>query len=109
MDPMVHLSRVERTALVVVAVIGAAGLNGVFLYVLLARPDLMRHAMKDPLAWTLMAEALLVTAVLGWWLARRRRRRPGGLWFIALSLLGGLGFSVPIMLLANDRDRRRGV
>jgi hypothetical protein len=95
--------------LLVVAVVGAVGLNGAFLYVLLARPDLFRVALADPIAWTLMIEALLVTAVFGWWLARKRRRRPGGLWFVVLSLLGGLAFSLPFVILAADRDRRKAL
>lgn len=99
----------ERTMLLVVAILGAVGLNGVFLYVLLARPELWQAALADPIAWVLMIEALLVTGVFGWWLARKRRQRPGGLWFIVLSLLGGLAFSLPFVILAADRDRRKSL
>jgi hypothetical protein len=99
----------ERTILLVVAVLGAFGLNGVFLYVLLARPDLLQAALRDPIAWVLMIEAFLVTGVFGWWLARKRRQRPGGVVFILLSLLGGIAFSLPLVILAADRDRRRSL
>ena len=99
----------ERMVLRVIAILGALGLNGVFLYVLLARPELWRAALQDPIAWVLMIEALLVTGVFGWWLARKKRQRPGGLWFVVLSLLGGLAFSLPFVILAADRDRRRSL
>ena len=103
------LSGNERAALLFIAILGAVGLNGVFLVVLLGRPDLWRAALADPIAWVLMIEALLVTGVFGWWLARKRRRRPGGLWFVVLSLLGGLAFSLPFVILAADRDRRKAL
>jgi hypothetical protein len=103
------LNQGERMMLLIVAILGAVGLNGVFLYVLLARPELWQAALQDPIAWVLMIEALLVTGVFGWWLARKRRQRPGGLWFVVASLLGGLAFSLPFVILAADRDRRRSL
>lgn len=109
MAPTGPLGSGERAMLLAVAIVGAVILNGTFLYVLLARPDLLRAALADPIAWVLMAEALLVTAVFGWWLARKQRRRPGGIWFVVLSLLGGLAFSLPFVILAADRDRRNAL
>ena len=103
------LRKEERMMLLVIAILGAVGLNGVFVVVLLGRPDLWRAALQDPIAWVLMIEALLVTGVFGWWLWRKGRRRPGGLWFIVLSLLGGLAFSLPFVILAADRDRRNSL
>jgi len=93
----------ERAMLAVLAAAGALGLNGVFLYVVFARRDLLELALRDPLAWTLMVEALLVTGLLAWWFARTRRSRLGWGWFVVLSLAGGLAFSIPVVLLLADR------
>ena len=92
-----------RAVLVITAIAGVAGLNGVFLYVVFARRDLLERALGDPIAWVLMVEALIVTGVLAWLLARWRRNRLGAGWFVVLSLLGGLAFSIPVVLLASDR------
>jgi len=104
-----RLGSAARAVLAIIAIAGVAGLNGVFLYVVFARRDLLERALGDPIAWVLMIEALVVTGVLAWVLARWRRNRLGPGWFVLLSLLGGLAFSIPIVLLMSDgREERRG-
>ena len=98
-----RLSRGARLALAVVALIGGVGLNGVFYYVVFADRILLRLALQDPLAWALMIEALIVTGLLAWVFARWQRNRLGWGWFVMLSLLGGLAFSIPLVLLVSDR------
>src|SRR5574339_1012255 len=83
----------ERFVLVVIAAVGGLGLNGVFLYVVFVRRDLLDLALGDPVAWALMVEALMVTGLLAWVFARRAIGRLGALWFVVLSLAGGLAFS----------------
>src|SRR5262245_38039541 len=104
-----RLGRGARAVLTTTALAGVAGLNGVFLYVVFARRDLLERALGDPIAWVLMIEALAVTGLLAWAFARWRRNRLGWGWFVVLSLLGGLAFSIPIVLLMSDgREERRG-
>jgi hypothetical protein len=98
-----RLSRGERLALTVLAVIGGVGLNGVFLYVVFARRDLLERALGDPIAWALMVEALLVTGLLAWAFVRLLGSRLAWGWFVVLSLAGGLAFSIPVALLVTDR------
>jgi len=95
------LSARERLALAATATCGGLLLNGWFLYALLARPDLRALALRDPVAWALLGDALLVTGVLAWALTRWGVHRLGPRWFWALSLAGGLGFSVPFVLLVS--------
>jgi hypothetical protein len=96
------LGRGERAALARVAIPGGAGLNGVFLYAVFARRDLLVRALGDPLAWALLLEPLVVTVVLAWRFARWRRNRLGWGWFVALSRLGGLALAIPVVLLVSD-------
>jgi hypothetical protein len=103
MDSETRLSRGERLALVALAIVGGAGLNGVFLYVVFARPDLLERALGDPIAWALMIEALLVTGLLAWTFVRLRGSRLAWGWFVVLSLAGGLAFGIPVALLVGDR------
>ena len=103
MSTVVVRSPGERAALIVIAAIGALGLNGVFLYVV-ANAALRERALGDPLAWALMIEALIVTGLLAWAFARRAIGRIGAGWFWVLSLLGGLAFSVPIAFLSGAKE-----
>ena len=97
-------SQGERILLIAIAILGAIGLNGVFLMVVL-REESRRLALSDPLAWALMIEALVVTGLLAWAFARRAIGRIGPVWFWVLSLLGGLAFSVPIAFLSDERGK----
>ncbi len=103
MDTARPLPPGARGTLDAIAVLGGAGLNGVFLYVVFARRDLLDRALQDPIAWALMVEALLVTGLLAWLLARTGVSRLAWGWFVLLSLAGGLAFSIPVALLVTDR------
>lgn len=104
MTPFTGWSRREQVVLIGIATAGGLGLNGVFLYVVCLRHDLLDRALSDPIAWALMIEALLVTGVLAWLFARRGIGGLTPVWFWLLSLAGGLGFSLPVMLLSERRE-----
>ena len=102
-----RLSPREQFTLIGIASAGGLGLNGVFLYVVFLRRDLLELALSDPIAWALMLEALVVAGVLAWLFARRAVSRLGPVWFFVLSLVGGLAFSIPVALLVEPREGRR--
>ena len=95
----------ERAGLWLLAVVGAVGLNGAFVYGLLARPGALGEAMANPIAAAFILESLLLVVVLAWLLARLRlSRKPWG-WFVVFSLRGGIAFALPVMLMwGRDRD-----
>jgi len=101
------LSAREQFVLIGIATAGGLGLNGVFLYVVFLRRDLLDRALSDPIAWALMIEALVVTGLLAWLFARRRVSRLEPVWFWVLSLAGGLAFSIPVALLVGRGEARR--
>jgi hypothetical protein len=96
------LSRAQRSLLGFVAAFGFFGPNGVFLYYAFAkRPEFiaMHH---EPLFLAFFVEAFVVMFLIAGLLAHK----PLGKWtwksFIVLSLLGGIGFSIPAIILLNS-------
>jgi len=78
----------------------------------LLHDEVWRGALGNPLALAFAAEALLLVPVLAWLLARQRLTGLSWGWFVALALLGGLAFALPVALLwrpagAPRAERRR--
>lgn len=107
MTPSVDYDARERTGLLVLAVIAFAGLNGAFVYGLLAQPGAMAAALANPIALAFILEALVLVAMLAWLLGRWGVSRVHWAWFVVLSLVGGLAFALPVVLLAS-RPRTGG-
>ena len=91
-------SRAERSWLTVLAVVGFVVLNGAFVYGLLT-PGVLRGALTNPIALAFIVEALVMVGVLAYLLARWGVSRRSWIWFVALSLLGGMAFALPVVLL----------
>jgi hypothetical protein len=92
----------ERFWLAVLAAFTFFGLNGAFVYGLL-HPALLQAALANPLALAFILEAFVLVGVLAYLLRRWGvSRLPWG-WFVVLSLLGGLAFSLPVVLLVTGR------
>ena len=90
-------------ALWTLALLGLLGLNGAFIYGVVVRPDLIGPALTNPISVAFIAEALVMTAFGAWVLWRLDVRRPGPLAFVVLSLIGGLAFSAPLLILLHLR------
>ena len=101
----VHYSAGERRWLAALALVGVAGLNGVFVWALVSRPDLLWAALENPVALAFIVEALVMTGVLAYLLTRWNVSRLHWAWFVALALVGGLAFAIPTVLLWSDRRR----
>lgn len=104
MERKVRYSSAERLALWTLAVLGLIGVNGTFLYGLLASPGAFAEAMGNPVAAAFMAEAFVLVAVLAYLLTRWGVARLRWWWFVGLSLLGSIVFALPVVLLWPDRD-----
>jgi hypothetical protein len=101
------LSRAERLALWAVALVGLLGPNGVFVYFAVFRRAEFVAAMAHPVTLAFVAEAFLVMGLLAVLLARRPLGRWGWMSFVAFSLVGGLGFSIPAIVALNASERSR--
>ena len=98
-------SSIERLGLWTLAAVGLVGLNGAFVYGLVARPGSLQAALRNPVALAFIVESLVLVGVLAWLLRRWGVSRVHWLWFVALSLLGGIAFALPVVVLAG---RERG-
>ena len=98
----------ERTWLWALGVVGLLGLNGVFIYGLLLRPDLLAAAMTNPVAAAFIVEALVLTGVFAYLLDKWAVSRMHWGWFVVLSLAGGMAFALPVVLLWRSGRRDEG-
>jgi ABC-type Fe3+-siderophore transport system permease subunit len=96
-------SRRERLALAALATVGFLGINGVFLWSLFRRPEALREALSNPVAAAFVVEAMILVGVLAWLFRKWGVTRLAWGWFVLLSLLGSLAFSIPVALLYRRR------
>ena len=105
---MQYTSR-ERVWFLILAFVGFAGLNGVVIWALLARPDFVWSAVHNPVASAFIAEAFLMVGLLAYLVARWRVSQVHWAWFVFLSLVGGIAFALPMVLLwSGQRDSGSG-
>jgi len=90
----------ERLWLWLVAGVGIVGINGAFL-VGLATPGALTAALGNPIAVAFMAEALILVALMAYLLPKWNVARLRWPWLVVLSLLGGLAFAIPLVILCG--------
>lgn len=89
--------------LLVIAVIGNLVPGGLFLYWLATDYTSVSAAFSDTLALAFFLDLLLSTFILAWLFARKPIGPVKWPWFVALSLLGTLAFSIPLFVWLNWR------
>ena len=78
--------------------------NGMFLYYLFVELSSLSQVLNDLLALGFIIDAFMATGLLAWWFAEHPSGRYTWKTFVALSLLGGLGFSLPFFYYLNNRS-----
>lgn len=96
-----RLSSRGRIALIIIAIIGLLGPNGVFLYYAMFRMGDMLTALGHPVTLAYVVESFIVMGLVAVYIARKPKGRLGWKAFIAFSLIGGLGFSIPAFMVIN--------
>lgn len=91
----------HRRGLLIMAIAGLFGLNGVFVYAAVNQPDLLLSAARNPISLAFMLEAFVMVGFGAWIIHGLKMERPGWPAFVVFSLLGGLAFSVPLFLLMH--------
>lgn len=89
--------------LLVIALFGLVVPNGMFVYALAHDFPSLAAAFSDRLALSLLIDAVVAVGLLAFVWAVRPIGPVKWPWFVAMSLLGGLGFSVPFYLWLNWR------
>ncbi len=89
--------------LLAVACFGLIVPNGVFVYWLLTEFTGLGMVLENKLAVAFILDAALALALRTVYFARHPIGRVRWPWFVAFSLLGGLGFSLPFYYWINHR------
>jgi len=89
--------------LLLVALFGLLVPNGFFVYWLLFEYQGLGAVLHDRLALGFILDCFLALGILSVYFARHPIGRVRWPWFVVLSLLGGLGFSLPFYYWLNLR------
>ena len=93
----------QRWILLAVAFFGLVVPNNMFLYASLHDPNGCGGVAQNLLASSFMLDAFLAMGILACFLAMRPIGPVKWYWFILLSLLGGMAFSLPLYWWLNLR------
>lgn len=104
MNSKVVFTKRQRSWLWVVAILGFVGPNGVFLYCALYRWSDLLAALNNPVALAFIGDTFVAMALLAYLFAKWGVGRLPSIWFIILSLVGGLMFSIPAFVLIGSRE-----
>ena len=77
--------------------------NGLFVYWLVTEFHGLGPVLHDKLAVAFIVDAFLAVGVVAAFIARSGTSRVHWAWFVLLSLIGGLGFSLPFTWWLNER------
>lgn len=90
-------------ALLLIALFGLFVPNGIFIYWLFTEFNSIGDITNNHLALGFIIEAFVVLALLAVWFSRNPIGKIGWPWFVAFSLIGGLGFGLPFYWWLNKR------
>jgi hypothetical protein len=105
----IRFSKLSRGLLWAVSGIGLFGINGLFLYTILFRPEVVTEAMGNLYALVFMIEAFILLPLLCFLVAVTKFRSPNWFGFLVLSLLGSLAFSIPFSILLWTRQKDKTI
>ena len=87
-----------------IALFGLVVPNGLFLYWLFYEYDGISSILQNKLALAFIMDAFLAMGLLAYYFASKPIGKIQWYWFVALSILGGLGFSIPFYWWLNKRE-----
>ena len=87
-----------KTAFLILSIIGFVVINIPFLYYTLIVREVYSQAINNEIALLFMSEAFLLMFFIAFLIAKMNMKKPGWLFFIVISLLGSLAFSIPFQL-----------
>ena len=90
--------------LLIIALFGLLVPNGLFIYWLFTEFNGVGEVLQNKLAVAFIIDAFLAMFLLAYFFARHPIGKIKWYWFIAFSIIGGLGFSLPFYWWLNKRD-----
>ncbi|WOO41638.1 hypothetical protein [Rubellicoccus peritrichatus] len=103
-----NLEKLEqiRPLLLVAAIFGFLAINCPFLYFAFIEKEAYAEAMSNGIALVFMGEAFLLMIFFAFVIAKSGTKKPGWIFFIVMSILGSLAFSVPLQLYLMSRPKQ---
>jgi hypothetical protein len=96
----------RQIALISIALFGLLVPNNLFLYWAFHDNGGWAEVVHNKLALAFMLDAFLALGILAYFFAVRRIGAVKWYWFVVLSLVGGLGFSLPMYWWLNERGKK---
>ncbi|MFA6455450.1 MAG: hypothetical protein WCW40_01415 [Bacteroidota bacterium] len=101
------MSTAQKTVLLFIACLGFIIPNGMFFYYLFVEYTSVAAVFSDLLALSFIIDAFMATGLLAWWFAKNPLGKYSWKLFILLSLIGGLGFSLPFFYWLNAQHQNQ--
>jgi len=95
-----------RPLLLAAAILGFLLINCPFLYYAFIATDVYAEGMKNGLALVFISEALVLLVFFAVIIAKMGWKRPGWVFFVVMSILGSLAFSIPFQLYLMSRVKK---
>ncbi len=93
-----------RPLLLIAAIIGFFAINVPFLYYAILDKDTYAEAMGNGTALVFIGEAFLLMFFFAFLIFKLGWKRPGWVFFIVMSLLGSMAFSIPLQLYLMSKS-----
>ena len=90
--------------LILIALFGLLVPNGIFVYWLFTDFREISDFVTNRLALAFIIDAIMAMLLLAYWFRSNPIGKVRWYWFVVLSLLGGLGFSIPFYYWLNRRS-----
>ena len=89
--------------LLIIALFGLIVPNGMFIYWLFTEFNSAAEVVSNKLAIAFIIDVFMAMFLLAYWFAINPIGKIKWYWFIILSIIGGLGFSIPFYWWLNKR------
>jgi len=93
----------QKAVLLTVAAFGLFVPNGMFFYSLFVQFSSVSGVLNNLFALGFILDAFMATGLIAWWFAHNPIGRYSWKIFVLLSVIGGLGFSLPFFWYLNKR------
>lgn len=90
--------------LLVIALFGLIVPNGIFIYWLFTEFNSIAEVVNNKLAIAFIIDAFMAMFLLAYWFAVNPIGKIKWYWFVILSIIGGLGFSIPFYWWLNQKS-----
>jgi hypothetical protein len=92
--------------LLIIALFGLIVPNGIFIYWLFNEFGGAAAVLQNKLAVAFILDAFMAMFLLAYFFAAKPIGRVRWYWFVILSIIGGLGFSIPFYWWLNQKDNQ---